>query len=126
MPIDRINPEGMAAPIAPYTLVVRKDNIVTTAGMLAFDTSGNLVGDDIESQTRQVLSNVMTALEAAGASVEDVVKVTVFITDVANFPGMNAVYKEFFDETRPARSTLRVDLVLPDALVEIEATAVVD
>ncbi len=125
MAIQRINPDGMSAPIAPYTLVVRKDNVVSTAGMLAFDGDGNLVGDDIESQTRQAISNVVTALGAAGATLDDVVKVTVFITDVANFAGMNAVYTEFFGDTRPARSTVRVDLVLAGALVEVEATAVV-
>ncbi len=124
MAIQRINPASMGEPIAPYTLVVRKDNVVTTAGMLGLDADGKLVGDDITSQTRQTLTNITTALEAAGASLNDVVKVTVFITDVANFTGMNAVYTEFFGDTKPARSTVGVELVLPGALVEVEATAV--
>ena len=124
MAIQRINPDSMATPIAPYTLVVRKENVVTTAGMLALDDNGKLVGEDIESQTRQTIANVVTALGAAGASLDDVVKVTVFITDVENFAAMNSVYTEFFSEMRPARSTVCVELVLPGALVEIEATAV--
>ena len=124
MGIQRINPASMAEPIAPYTLVVRKDNVVTTAGMLGLDADGKLVGDDITSQTRQTLDNIRTALEAAGASLDDVVKVTVFITDIGNFSGMNAVYTEVFGDTKPARSTVGVELALPGALVEIEATAV--
>ncbi len=124
MAIQRINPASMAEPIAPYTLVVRKDNVVTTAGMLGLDADGKLVGDDITSQTRQTLTNIKTALEAAGASLDDVVKVTVFITDIGNFSGMNAVYTEVFGDTKPARSTVGVELALPGALVEIEATAV--
>ena len=124
MDIQRINPDSMATPIAPYTLVVRKGKLVTTAGMMALDANGKLVGEDIESQTRQTIANVVTALGAAGASLDDVVKVTVFITDVENFAAMNSVYTEFFSESRPARSTVCVELVLPGALVEIEATAV--
>ena len=124
MGIQRINPASMSEPIAPYTLVVRKDNVVTTAGMLGLDADGKLVGDDITSQTRQTLDNIRTALEAAGASLDDVVKVTVFITDIGNFSGMNAVYTEVFGDTKPARSTVGVELALPGALVEIEATAV--
>ena len=124
MGIQRINPASMAEPIAPYTLVVRKDNVVTTAGMLGLNADGKLVGDDITSQTRQTLDNIRTALEAAGASLDDVVKVTVFITDIGNFSGMNAVYTEVFGDTKPARSTVGVELALPGALVEIEATAV--
>ena len=126
MGIQRINPASMAEPIAPYTLVVRKDNVVTTAGMLGLNADGKLVGDDITSQTRQTLDNIRTALEAAGASLDDVVKVTVFITDIGNFSGMNAVYTEVFGDTKPARSTVGVELALPGALVEIEATAVLD
>ena len=126
MGIQRINPDSMSAPIAPYTLVVRKNNVVTTAGMLGLDANGKLVGDDITSQTRQTLDNVKTALEAAGASLDDVVKVTVFITEIANFAGMNEVYIEYFGDTKPARSTVGVELALPGALVEIEATAVLD
>ena len=71
-------------------------------------------------------TNIRTALEAAGASLDDVVKVTVFITDIGNFSGMNAVYTEVFGDTKPARSTVGVELALPGALVEVEATAVLD
>ena len=127
MAIQRINPDTLGTPGAPYHAVVRKGNIVTTSGQIAFDVNGNLVGEgDIATQTRQTLENVKHALEAAGATLDDVVKTTVFLTDMANFKGMNEVYAEFFGENKPARSTVGVELALPTLLVEIEATAVLD
>ena len=127
MAIQRINPDTLVTPGAPYHAVVRKGNIVTTSGQIAFDINGNLVGEgDIATQTRQTLENVKHALEAAGATLDDVVKTTVFLADMANFKGMNEVYAEFFGESKPARSTVGVELALPTLLVEIEATAVLD
>ena len=127
MSIQRINPNTLMTPGAPYHAVVRKGNVVTTAGQIAFDAQGNLVGEgDIAAQTRQTLENVKNALEGAGATLDDVVKTTVFITDFANFKAMNEVYGEFFGDSLPARSTVGVQLALPTLLVEIEAMAVVD
>ena len=127
MAIQRINPDTLVTPGAPYHAVVRKGNIVTTSGQIAFDVNGNLVGEgDIATQTRQTLENVKHALEAAGATLDDVIKTTVFLTDMANFTGMNEVYAEFVGESKPARSTVGVELALPTLLVEIEATAVLD
>ena len=126
MGIQRMNPETLSTPMAAYSQVVRKGNFVTTAGMISLDAKGNLVGDgDIQAQTRQTLENLKTALEAAGASLKDVVKTTVFITDFANYEGMNKVYNEFFQNDPPARATVRADIVLPTLLVEIDALAVV-
>ena len=86
----------MAEPIAPYTLVVRKDNVVTTAGMAGGSptpTASSWATTSPRKRGRRS-TNIRTALEAAGASLDDVVKVTVFITDIGNFSGMNAVYTE--------------------------------
>ena len=127
MDIQRINPDGLAKPMAAYSMVTRRGQVVTTAGMVAFDADGKLVGEgDIAAQTRQALENLKTALVAAGASLRDVVKTTIFISDLANYKGMNAVYNEYFGQNPPARSTVRVDLVLPTLLVEIEAMAVLE
>ena len=126
MSVQRLNPDTLSRPIAAYSLVTRKGSIVTTAGMIALDGDGNLVGEgNIESQTRQTLENLKNALEAAGASLADVIKTTIFLSDFANYQGMNAVYNEIFSDHPPARSTVRCDLVLPTLLVEIEAIAVV-
>jgi len=124
---QRINPDSLGTPLAAYSQVVRKGSIVTTSGMIAFDPSGNLVGEgDIKAQTKQTLDNVKNALEAAGASLNDVIKTTIFLSDFSNYKGMNEVYDEFFLSAPPARATVRADLVLPTLLVEIEAMAVVD
>ena len=126
MQAQRLRPETLSTPMAAYSQVVRKGNIVTTAGMIALDRDGNLVGEgDIHAQTRQTLENLKTALEAAGASIEDVIKTTIFLSDFANYKGMNEVYNEYFRDNPPARATVGAKIVLPTLLVEIDAIAVV-
>jgi len=127
MPAQRINPKGLPTPMAAYSQVVRKGSIVSVAGMVSSDADGKVVGEgDIRAQTRQTLENMKKALAAAGASFSDVIKTTVFITDFANYKGMNEVYSEYFGQHPPARATVRADLVLPAWLIEIEALAVLD
>ena len=127
MPAQRINPKGLPTPMAAYSQVVRKGSIVSVAGMVSSDVDGKVVGEgDIRAQTRQTLENMKKALTAAGASFSDVIKTTVFITDFANYKGMNEVYSEYFGQHPPARATVRADLVLPAWLIEIEALAVLD
>ena len=127
MSIQRVNPPSLATPLAAYCQVTRKGNIVTSAGMIAMDSQGNVVGEgDIEAQTRQTLENLKTALESVGASLSDVVKTTIFLSDLSNYKGLNAVYSEYFGDHPAARSTIRADIVLPSLLVEIEAMAILD
>ncbi len=124
MSVQRLKPQSLPTPMAAYCQVVRKNSIVTTAGMISTNAEGQVVGSDIETQTRQTLDNLQAALEAAGAGLQDVVKTTVFIKDMADYKGMNQVYNQVFQEHPPARSTVRADLVLPELLIEIEAIAV--
>ena len=127
MSTQRINPDTLPKPMAAYCQVTRKGSLVTTAGMIALDTDGQVVGEgNIEEQTRQTLENLKNALEAAGASLQDVIKTTIFLSDFANYKGMNAVYNEYFGDHPAARSTIGCQMVLPSLLVEIEAIAVVD
>ena len=127
MQTQRLNPETVATPLANYRQVVRKGAIVTTAGMVGIDPDGNLVGEgDIVAQTRKTLDNIRLALEAVGASVADIVKTTVYLTDFAEYKGMNTAFDEFFTDHPPARATVRAELVRPEFLVEIDAIAVVD
>lgn len=112
-------------PVAAYAQAVRKGNMVFLAGQGGFDaTTGELVGKGIEDQTRQTLRNLGYLLEAAGASWEDLVSVRVFVTDHAEFAGMNAVYGEFFTEPYPVRTTVFCRLA-PGMKVEMDAVAVV-
>jgi reactive intermediate/imine deaminase len=120
--------EGGTPPVtAPLAAAARAGNLVWTAGQLAYDENGDLVGEgDVAAQTEQTLRNVEAALRVAGATMADVVKVTVWLTDTANFAAMNEVYRRWFDEPRPVRACVRADLMGQNLLVEIEATAVVD
>jgi 2-iminobutanoate/2-iminopropanoate deaminase len=120
--------DGGTPPVkAPLSAAARAGNLVWTAGQLAYDEHGDLVGEgDVAAQTEQTLRNVEAALRVAGATMADVVKVTVWLTDTANFAAMNEVYRRWFDEPRPVRACVRADLMGQNLLVEIEATAVVD
>jgi reactive intermediate/imine deaminase len=106
---------------------VRVGDVVFLSGTLGTKPGGGGLADGgIEGQTRQALENVKSAVTLAGGSMADIVKCTVFLTDVANFQAMNGVYREFFPTDPPARTTVAVaGLVVPGALIEIECTAAV-
>ncbi len=123
---QRFAPPTLPTPAAAYSQAVRKGSFVATAGQIALDADGILVGEgDIGAQTHQTLANLRGALEAAGASLDDVIKTTVFLSDMSHYRGMNEVYNDVFGDSAPARSTVQAALVLPELLVEIEAIAVV-
>ena len=122
MPRQALQPEGIAKPRPPYSPVVISGDMVYTAGQVAYDAAGALVEGGIEEQTRRALENVRTCLESAGCTLDDVVKVTAFLVDLGEVAGYNDVYREFFDEPYPARSTVQAGLA-PGVLVEIEAVA---
>ena len=107
---DARQPDGLAGPTAPDAPVVVSGDHVCTAGQVALDGGGVPVGGPIEEQTRQALENVRLCLEAAGWTFDDVVKVSAFLTDLANFEGFNAVYREAFSEPFPVRTTVQVGL----------------
>ena len=113
-------PDGSLAPLSAAYFGA---GLLFTSGQLAFDDKGQLCTGDIAEQTRLCLENIRRLLEAESLSVQNIIKVTVWLTDTADFGGFNAAYSEFFDDHRPARSTVRSDLMLPGARIEIEAIA---
>jgi len=115
----------LAAPISHYTDAVEAGGFVYISGMLPVDADGELVGTgDVIRQSEQVLDNVAAALTAAGASFDDVVKVGVYLRDMADREAINTVRRRYFGEARPASTLVEVSaLAHPDALVEIEAIA---
>lgn len=120
-------PKGSPPPLAPYSPGFQSQRVVHTSGMLAMDKGGNLVGgDDAGEQTRQVIENIKTVIEAAGGSMADIAFNLIFLSDFANYQKMNAVYGEYFPENPPARACVQSGLVKPEFLVEIAATAYVD
>ena len=113
---------GTPPPAGPYTPAVRIGSIVAGSGQVGITGEG-VVRDGVGPQTRQAFTNLLAHLASAGASADDVISVRVFLTDVDHFDAMNEVYREFFTEPFPARSTIYVGLP-PGFLVEIDATAV--
>ncbi len=122
MPRDALFPDGLVRPKAPYSPVVVSGDLVYTAGQVAFDASGTLVAGGIAEQTTQVLANLRACLLAAGCALDDVLKVNVFLLDLAEFDAFNEVYRAAFAEPYPVRTTVQVGL--PGGIrVEIEAVA---
>ncbi len=117
-----------AAPIAvgPYSQAIQAGNFLFLSGQLALNPqNGEMVGSDISTQTKQVIENIEGVLGAAGASLSDVVKTTVFLQNMGDFAQMNDVYKQYFGDSAPARSTVEVAKLPKNALVEIESIAVI-
>ena len=114
------------APVGPYSQAVEHDGWIFASGQIPIDpASGELVGGEIEDQARQVLANLRAVLEAAGAELRDVVRTTIYLTDLNHFPRVNAVYAEHFTGApRPARATVQVAALPLGAAVEIDAIAV--
>lgn len=111
------------AAIGPYSAGIIAGNLVFTAGQIPVDPETGVMAEGIEAQTRRSLSNVKAILEAAGTDMAHVVKTTVFLKNMGDFAAMNGVYAEFFPENCPARSAVEVACLPKNALVEIEAVA---
>ena len=120
-----INTENAPAPIGPYNQAVKSGHLLYTSGQIPIDpATGILVSGGIREQAIQVLENLKAVLEVAGCTLDDVIKTTVFLADMADFPAMNNIYAEYFGEDNaPARSTVQVAALPKGALVEIEAIA---
>ncbi|MBW8010897.1 MAG: hypothetical protein FVQ83_06610 [Chloroflexi bacterium] len=121
-----IIPVGGAKPLAPYSPGIRVGMFVFTAGQVALDpNTGKLISGDVKDETRLALTNLNKVLEAAGSSLEQVIKTTVFLRDIADYSPVNEVYGEFFKEKPPARSAVQVVALPAGAAVEIEAIALI-
>jgi reactive intermediate/imine deaminase len=122
-----IRVEGLAEPLSHYTDAVLAGGFLHVSGIVAVDGDGHLVGgEDVVAQTRQVFENMLAVLEAAGCGFEDVVKVTVFLTDVDDRARINPVRMEVFGDAHPASTLVEVPrLAVEGAKVEIECVAVV-
>jgi 2-iminobutanoate/2-iminopropanoate deaminase len=123
MPRTAVTAPGAVA-VGPYSQGVAADRLVFLSGQTPLDpATGALVGGGIEEQTRRCLDNLAAVLEGAGLGLDDVVKCTVFLTDMADFAAMNAAYRGYFAEPFPARTTIGVAALPLGAAVEIELVA---
>jgi 2-iminobutanoate/2-iminopropanoate deaminase len=111
-------------PIGPYSQAVKTSGFLYLSGQVALDPkTGDLIGTDVRQQTERVMENIKGILEAAGSNLHHVIKTTVFLKDMNDFPAMNEVYGRYFSAAPPARSTVQVARLPKDALVEIEVVA---
>ena len=123
---QRIQTENAPAAIGPYSQAIKAGGFVFCSGQVAIDPqTGQFVAGGVAEQTEQVLKNLSAVLEAAGSSLDQVVKTTVFLADMKEFSEMNEVYARFFSEPPPARATVAAAGLPRDARVEIEAVALV-
>ena len=112
--------------IGPYSQAIKTGNFIFVSGQLPVNPESGLMPGDIKQQTKQSLNNVKEILKEAGASLQDVVKVTVFLSDLENFSAVNEVYGQFFTKDYPARCCVEVSRLPKDAGVEIEVMAVLE
>jgi 2-iminobutanoate/2-iminopropanoate deaminase len=120
-----IQTKNAPAPIGPYNQAIKSGHLLFTSGQIPVDpATGEMVSGGIREQTIQVLENLKSVVEAAGSTLNDAIKTTVFLTDIADFPELNTIYAEFFgEENAPARSTVQVAALPKGARVEIELVA---
>jgi 2-iminobutanoate/2-iminopropanoate deaminase len=121
-----VSTDQAPAAIGPYSQAITAGGFVFTSGVIPLDPgTGEIVGNDITGQTQQVMSNLKAVLEAAGSSLNGVVKTTCFLQNLADFAAFNAVYAESFQSDPPARSTVQVAKLPREVLVEVEAVAII-
>lgn len=119
-----IDTDAAPQPIAPYSQGIDAGSHVFVSGQLGLGPAGEAIPDAVDEETRRVLRNIEAVLGAAGLTMRDVAKTTIFMTDFDDYEAMNRVYAEFFAEAPPARSTVKVAGLLAGARIEIEAIAV--
>jgi 2-iminobutanoate/2-iminopropanoate deaminase len=110
-------------PIGPYSQAIKSNGMLFVSGNIPLDPDGNLVAGGVEEQTTQVLENLKQVLEAAGGTLDSVVKTTIYLKSMNDFPKVNGIYAGYFKKDPPARSTIEVARLPRDVLVEIEAIA---
>ncbi len=122
--IERLNPPGLPAPRGPYSPAIRAGDFIFVSGQVPVNPQTQKMElSEIRGETRLVLTNIQNLLAAAGATLSDVVKCSVFLVDGADFSAMNEVYAEFFGDAKPARSTIVCQFAMPGMRVEIDCIA---
>ena len=124
--VDQLQSDAVFDDPAPYSQGIIHGETVHLAGQVPDNIDGEIVGEDIETQTRQAVDNVEALLDEAGSSLESVVSVTAYLTDMDDFDEFNRVYAELFPDPKPARATVGVTGLAVDARLELQVTAVVE
>jgi 2-iminobutanoate/2-iminopropanoate deaminase len=124
--MKRVITNNAPAAIGPYSQAIKIRGMVYTSGQIPLTSEGEMIEGDIQTQTRQVLDNLHEVLKEAGSGLDQVIKTTIYLTDMDNFFAVNSVYAEYFSGNYPARSTVAVKSLPKDAQIEIDAVAVAD
>jgi len=120
-----IETQNAPAPIGPYSQAIRANGFLFVSGQIALDpATGAVVGGEVVAQTHQVMKNLAAVLQAAGSSLDRIVKTTIFLSDLNDFAQVNQVYGEYLGSSKPARATVQVSRLPREVRVEIEAIAV--
>ena len=122
--MQKVHTSNAPEAIGPYSQAVKLGNMVFTSGQIALTPSGEFLDEDVKIQTKQVCENLKAVLEASESSIENVVKTTIFLSDIDDFSAVNEIYGEYFSH-KPARSTVAVKELPKGAKVEIETIAVI-
>jgi 2-iminobutanoate/2-iminopropanoate deaminase len=121
-----IETKDAPSPIGPYSQAVRANGFLFVSGQIPIDpATGNIVDGDVECQARQVMKNLTAILTAAGSGLDKVVRTTVFLADMDDFPRFNQIYAEFLGSSRPARATVQVARLPKNVMLEVDAIALV-
>ena len=124
--MQRIQTDKAPAAIGPYSQAVKVGNMVYTSGQIPMTAEGELVTGDIHDQIRQILDNLSQVLEASGSSIQQIIKTTIYLTDMDDFIAVNTVYGEYFSGSYPARTTVAVKTLPKNVDVEIDAIAIAE
>ena len=124
--MKRIETNKAPAAIGPYSQAVKVGDMIYTSGQIPMTSDGELVSGDIHDQTRQILNNLQAVLEEAGSSLSQIVKTTIYLTNMDDFIAVNTVYGEYFSGAYPARSTVAVKTLPKNVDIEIDAIAVAE
>ena len=121
--LDIVNTEKAPKAVGPYSQAIKVGNLVFCSGQLGLDPKTNNLVEGLENQTKQVLANMKAIIEESGSSIENVVKTTIFLTNIQDFALVNEIYANFFSSPFPARSTIEVSNLPKGACIEIECIA---
>ncbi len=124
--MQRVETQNAPAAIGPYSQAIKVGDMVYTSGQIPLTPDGEMVEGDIHDQVRQVLVNLQAVLEAAGSGLDQIIKTTIYLTDMDNFVAVNKIYAEFFAGNYPARSTVAVKSLPKGVDIEIDAVAYVN
>jgi 2-iminobutanoate/2-iminopropanoate deaminase len=123
--MEFLHSDNVPAAIGPYSQAVKVNGLLYTSGQIALKVNGEMVHNDIKEQTRQIFSNIKSLLEDNGTSLEEVVKVNIFLTDMNDFGVVNVLMAEAFGDHKPARSTVAVKGLPKNAMIEMDMIATV-